>query len=71
MPGDRIFVAPGEYRENLVMDRSGERDKPMVIEGMKGSEGMMRITGFGEGSGDPVLVGFYGACWVQFRGFVL
>jgi hypothetical protein len=49
-PGDIIHVYPGIYREEIRIDRSGEKEKPIIIEGIRDLNGKMPVI-----SGNDIL----------------
>jgi len=49
-PGDIIQVFPGIYRETLKITKSGTKEKPIVIEGVRDKDGRMPII-----SGNDIL----------------
>ncbi len=42
-PGDIIHVYPGIYREEVKITKSGEKEKPIIIEGIRDENGRMPI----------------------------
>lgn len=49
-PGDIIHVYPGIYRENIKITKSGEKGKPIIIEGIRDKDGKMPVI-----SGNEIL----------------
>lgn len=66
-PGDIIQLAPGTYRGSVVIRRSGEPERPIVIESADPENPAVIDGGASPGTGDDYGILFEGASWITVR----